>query len=66
MNARADFTIPPRRHPTPAEIKHEILDAIFDDMEKHTPLGTVPYIPSRVVRIVKDAISRACNRSNAE
>lgn len=49
-------------HPTPAEIRAAIHDALIADYEKHGIEGDVPFIPTRVHRLVDKAISDTCDR----
>lgn len=49
-------------HPTPAELKAAIHDALAADFEKNGYSGQVPFIPARVHRLVDKAISDTCDR----
>lgn len=50
------------RHPTPEEIRHEILMALYDD----AVAVKLPLIPMRVREIINAAITRACDKHDAE
>lgn len=48
-------------HPTPAEIESQIYRALAEDYDKHPVSGDTPFIPIRTFRLIKDAISAACD-----
>ena len=53
----------PRRHPTPLEMRTEIMNALFDDMNANVALDGQQQIPTRVLGLVEAAISRACDKA---
>lgn len=62
MKHAADFTPAVTRHPTPAQIRGEIMDRLMADYAKHPQGGDVAFIPNRVHRLVNDAITAACEK----
>lgn len=50
----------PVRHPTPAEIKEAIFDALHDDLASFPMDGAAMPMPVRIYRLVNEAISKAC------
>ena len=51
------------RHPTPREIQNAINDAIHDDMDNHSFDGPGAPMPARAFRLVREAISKACDEA---
>lgn len=51
-------------HPTPAEIRYAITNKLADDSEQNPMDGPVPFIPVRVMRLVNEAITEACDRKD--
>lgn len=62
MKHTADFTVATTRHPTPAQIRREIMDRLMDDYEQNPADGAAPFIPVRTIRLVNEAITAACEK----
>ena len=66
MNQTIRMTPRAHRHPTPEDIRGEIIRALNDDYEAHKDDKDALTIPVRTFRIIDAAISRACDKHDME